>query len=135
MLFFFFLTELSTVPTTTRSLTACEQLRLSTLNTTIDGYKPKCTVNGEYEPLQCHRRMYSKECWCVDKLGNEITGSKMMQPLVPDCITGIYRKVLYIRLMIFLLENLSKVGRAYNLLDLISNPFFFQHNFPHIMNR
>lgn len=81
--------ELSTVPTTTRSLTACEQLRLSTLNTTIDGYKPKCTVNGEYEPLQCHRRMYSKECWCVDKLGNEITGSKMMQPLVPDCITGV----------------------------------------------
>ena len=103
MLFFLFLflTELSTVPTTTRSLTACEQLRLSTLNTTIDGYKPKCTVNGEYEPLQCHRRMYSKECWCVDKLGNEITGSKMMQPLVPDCIKGIYCKVLYIRPMIF----------------------------------
>ncbi|XP_061177367.1 probable syndecan [Saccostrea echinata] len=81
--------DLSTIlPTTTRSLTACEQLRLSAENITTDVYRPKCTVTGEYEPLQCHRRMYNKECWCVDRFGDEVTGSKMMQPNVPDCITG-----------------------------------------------
>ncbi|XP_055995539.1 uncharacterized protein LOC125646044 isoform X2 [Ostrea edulis] len=80
--------DLSTVLTTTRSLTACEQLRLSTENTTSDVYRPKCTINGEYESLQCHQRMFNKECWCVDRSGDEITGSKMMQPNVPDCISG-----------------------------------------------
>lgn len=80
--------EFSTVPTTTRSLTACEQLRLSTENITTDAYRPDCTQSGEYEPLQCVRRMFNKECWCVDQLGNEITGSRMMQPNVPDCFTG-----------------------------------------------
>lgn len=86
---FEFLVEFSTT-TTTRSLTACEQLRLSAENTTVDAYRPKCTLNGEYEPLQCHRRMFNKECWCVDQLGNEVTGTRMMQPHVPDCITGIW---------------------------------------------
>uniref|UniRef100_K1PLL5 Nidogen-2 n=1 Tax=Magallana gigas TaxID=29159 RepID=K1PLL5_MAGGI len=80
--------EFSTT-TTTRSLTACEQLRLSAENTTVDAYRPKCTLNGEYEPLQCHRRMFNKECWCVDQLGNEVTGTRMMQPHVPDCITEV----------------------------------------------
>lgn len=81
--------DLSThLPTTTRSLTACEQLRLSAENITAEAYRPKCTLTGEYEPLQCHRRMYNKECWCVDKLGNEIAGSRMMQPNVPNCVTG-----------------------------------------------
>lgn len=86
---FEFFVEFSTT-TTTRSLTACEQLRLSAENTTVDAYRPKCTLNGEYEPLQCHRRMFNKECWCVDQLGNEVTGTRMMQPHVPDCITGIW---------------------------------------------
>lgn len=87
--FFELFVEFSTT-TTTRSLTACEQLRLSAENTTVDAYRPKCTLNGEYEPLQCHRRMFNKECWCVDQLGNEVTGTRMMQPHVPDCITGIW---------------------------------------------
>lgn len=91
--------EFSTVPTTPRSLTACEQLRSSAENTTLDAYRPKCTGNGEYEPLQCHRRMFNKECWCVDKLGNELTGSRMMQPNVPDCITGVGLKPCVLQLL------------------------------------
>lgn len=90
--------EFSTT-TTTRSLTACEQLRLSAENTTVDAYRPKCTLNGEYEPLQCHRRMFNKECWCVDQLGNEVTGTRMMQPHVPDCITGIGLKPCVLQLL------------------------------------
>lgn len=86
--FFYFFLEFLTLPNITRYLTACEKLRLSTENTTLDAYRPKCTANGEYEPLQCHRRMFNEECWCVDKLGNEVTGSRMMQPNIPDCITG-----------------------------------------------
>lgn len=66
----------------------CEKLRLRIENSTMFAYIPKCTGNGEFEPMQCHRRMFNRECWCADLLGNEVTGSRMMQPNIPDCITG-----------------------------------------------
>ncbi|WAR17235.1 SDC-like protein [Mya arenaria] len=30
----------------------------------LGAYKPKCSLAGEYEPLQC----FERECWCVDKM-------------------------------------------------------------------
>ncbi|XP_026098483.1 H-2 class II histocompatibility antigen gamma chain-like [Carassius auratus] len=38
-------------------------------------YKPKCDEQGNYQPMQCwHSTGY---CWCVDKNGNEISGTKV----------------------------------------------------------
>ncbi|KAK3088667.1 hypothetical protein FSP39_022100 [Pinctada imbricata] len=75
----------TSAPHTTKSLTPCEQLRLSAQNVSKDIY-PKCTDTGEFQRVQCHINL--KECWCVDKTGTEITGSRMRQPKMPDCMTG-----------------------------------------------
>lgn len=91
--------EFLTLPNITRHLTMCEKLRLRIENSTMFAYIPKCTGNGEFEPMQCHRRMFNRECWCVDLLGNEVTGSRMMQPNIPDCITGIGLKPCVLQLL------------------------------------
>lgn len=33
-----------------------------------------CQSNGSYEPIQCHNA--TGFCWCVDKLGNELAGTR-----------------------------------------------------------
>ena len=33
-----------------------------------------CQSNGSYELIQCHNA--TGFCWCVDKLGNELTGTR-----------------------------------------------------------
>ncbi|KRY60969.1 Mesocentin [Trichinella britovi] len=41
----------------------------------VDFYKPRCTEDGFYEPLQCSND--GNECWCVDEeTGDEIEGTK-----------------------------------------------------------
>ena len=47
----------------------------------IGQYKPKCTLDGQYEPIQCQ----GSECWCVDGIGNEILGTFSKLPDIPDC--------------------------------------------------
>ena len=47
----------------------------------IGQYKPKCTLDGQFEPIQCQ----GSECWCVDKMGNEILGTFVKLPEIPDC--------------------------------------------------
>lgn len=34
----------------------------------------KCKANGDYEEIQCDDK--SKECWCADQNGYEITGTR-----------------------------------------------------------
>ena len=34
----------------------------------------KCKANGDYEEIQCDDK--SKECWCTDQNGYEITGTR-----------------------------------------------------------
>jgi len=44
-------------------------------------YRPKCTAKGEYELMQCE----GSECWCVDHIGDMITGTARMKPEMPNC--------------------------------------------------
>lgn len=44
-------------------------------------YRPKCTLDGQYEPIQCQ----GSECWCVDQMGNEILGTFTKLPNIPVC--------------------------------------------------
>ncbi|XP_076848296.1 testican-3-like isoform X1 [Brachyhypopomus gauderio] len=39
-------------------------------------YIPSCDENGFYRPHQCHGS--SGQCWCVDRYGNEVGGSRRM---------------------------------------------------------
>lgn len=38
-------------------------------------YVPRCTEDGYYKPIQC--RSSTGQCWCVDRYGNEIVGSRI----------------------------------------------------------
>ncbi|XP_045887409.1 testican-1 [Micropterus dolomieu] len=40
----------------------------------IGSYIPRCTEEGYFKPTQCHSS--TGQCWCVDKYGNEIAGSR-----------------------------------------------------------
>lgn len=40
----------------------------------IGSYIPRCTDEGYFKPTQCHGS--TGQCWCVDKYGNEIAGSR-----------------------------------------------------------
>lgn len=44
-------------------------------------YKPKCTLEGEYETIQCQ----GSECWCVDAIGDVISGTITDKPNIPKC--------------------------------------------------
>ncbi|XP_062331896.1 testican-1 [Osmerus eperlanus] len=40
----------------------------------IGAYIPRCSEEGYFKPTQCHGS--TGQCWCVDKYGNEIAGSR-----------------------------------------------------------
>ncbi|XP_041709511.2 testican-1 isoform X3 [Coregonus clupeaformis] len=40
----------------------------------IGAYIPRCSEEGYFKPTQCHGN--TGQCWCVDKYGNEIAGSR-----------------------------------------------------------
>ncbi|XP_075384125.1 testican-3 isoform X2 [Tenrec ecaudatus] len=44
-------------------------------------YIPLCDEDGYYKPTQCQGRI--RQCWCVDRYGNEVTGSRTNG--VADC--------------------------------------------------
>jgi len=46
-------------------------------------YVPTCDANGEYEPMQCHASI--RQCWCVDRNGVEISGTRLGPGQFPDC--------------------------------------------------
>ncbi|XP_067899716.1 testican-1 isoform X1 [Heterodontus francisci] len=41
----------------------------------LDIFMPRCNADGSYKPSQCHSS--TGQCWCVDKYGNEIAGSRI----------------------------------------------------------
>lgn len=46
-------------------------------------FVPTCDAQGEYEPMQCHDSI--GQCWCVDRDGQEISGSRTGPGTFPEC--------------------------------------------------
>lgn len=76
-----------------RTKSQCEAHRDSLLGATEFGprgprppvgqYVPTCDQNGAYEPMQCHGS--TGQCWCVDRNGQEIPGSRSRPGSKPMC--------------------------------------------------
>jgi len=61
--------------------------------------RPQCTAEGEYEPTQCEAAV--RQCWCVNRLGVERSGTRVRGPAGTLCvdyytppIRGEYRTVM-----------------------------------------
>ncbi|KAK2824085.1 hypothetical protein Q5P01_021260 [Channa striata] len=77
-----------------RTKTQCESHRDSLLGVTEFGprgprppvgqYIPTCDENGAYEAMQCHGS--TGHCWCVDRNGQEIPGTRSGPGSRPMCI-------------------------------------------------
>lgn len=72
-------------------LTGCQQIVLAATRRSRGFDKnspyqfiPKCNnVTGEFEEVQCD--IYGKSCWCVDKFGNEIPGTRASAKRSVNC--------------------------------------------------
>ena len=63
--------------------TKCQDQRERALqNGVIGSFIPRCTEDGSFEKIQCHGSV----CYCVDKDGNEISGTKTSLPDTPNCL-------------------------------------------------
>lgn len=49
----------------------------------VGQYVPTCDAYGAYEPMQCHGSL--GQCWCVDREGQEITGTRTGPGNTPSC--------------------------------------------------
>uniref|UniRef100_A0A6I8SDX4 Nidogen-1 n=1 Tax=Xenopus tropicalis TaxID=8364 RepID=A0A6I8SDX4_XENTR len=50
----------------------------------VGQYIPQCDESGNYIPRQCHSG--SGYCWCVDRFGNELPGTRTGPGLSPPCL-------------------------------------------------
>uniref|UniRef100_A0A8C5VB87 Nidogen 2 n=1 Tax=Microcebus murinus TaxID=30608 RepID=A0A8C5VB87_MICMU len=74
---------------TQRPRTVCERWRENLLehyggSPRDDQYVPQCDDLGHFTPLQCHGK--SDFCWCVDKDGREVQGTRSQPGTTPACI-------------------------------------------------
>ncbi|PNJ70339.1 NID2 isoform 2, partial [Pongo abelii] len=77
---------------TQRPPTICERWRENLLEhyggtPRDDQYVPQCDDLGHFIPLQCHGK--SDFCWCVDKDGREVQGTRSQPGTTPACIPTI----------------------------------------------
>ncbi|XP_056667027.1 nidogen-2 isoform X3 [Monodelphis domestica] len=80
------------VETTQGPQSICERWRKSLLEhyggrPREDQYVPQCDEFGHFNPLQCHGN--SNYCWCVDKDGREVEGTRSQPGFSPACIPSI----------------------------------------------
>lgn len=73
---------------TQRPRTVCERWKESLLehyggSARDDQYVPQCDDLGHFVPLQCHGK--SDFCWCVDKDGREVAGTRSQPGITPAC--------------------------------------------------
>ncbi|EHB10201.1 Nidogen-2 [Heterocephalus glaber] len=77
------------VEPTQRPRTLCERWKESLLEhyggtPRDDQFVPQCDELGHFRPLQCHGK--SDFCWCVDKDGREVQGTRSQPGITPSCI-------------------------------------------------
>lgn len=80
----------------------------ATKDTAVDGFIPRCKLDGSYADVQCRGSV----CFCVDKDGNEITGTKT--PLAsgkPNCTAPC---MLHLFLIVSLLSFIFELSDAYS---------------------
>ncbi|XP_048341715.1 nidogen-1 [Sphaerodactylus townsendi] len=53
----------------------------------VGQFIPQCDVYGNYLPTQCHSS--SGYCWCVDRDGNEIDGTRTGPGIQPPCLSTV----------------------------------------------
>lgn len=64
-------------------LTKCQDQRQRALENRAPGsFIPRCKEDGGFEEIQCQGSV----CYCVDKDGNEIYGTKTSRPGTPNCL-------------------------------------------------
>ncbi|XP_062947968.1 nidogen-2 [Cynocephalus volans] len=78
-----------TPESTQRPQTVCERWRENLLEQyggtpRDDQYMPQCDDLGHFIPLQCHGK--SDFCWCVDKDGREVQGTRSHPGTTPACV-------------------------------------------------
>ncbi|XP_005996047.1 nidogen-2 [Latimeria chalumnae] len=77
---------------THRPQTVCERWKKSLLEyyggqPKDDQYLPRCDDLGNFTPLQCHGK--TDYCWCVDKDGREIEGTRSQHGVSPPCLPSV----------------------------------------------
>ena len=51
-----------------------------------DSFVPECKADGSYAAVQCFEHQgFGRQCWCVDKDGEEIKGTRNSNGKTPDC--------------------------------------------------
>lgn len=73
---------------TQRPQTMCERWRANLLEhyggaPRDDQYVPQCDDLGHFTPMQCHGK--SDFCWCVDRDGREVQGTRSQPGSTPAC--------------------------------------------------
>ncbi|XP_065257208.1 nidogen-1 [Emys orbicularis] len=51
----------------------------------VGQFVPQCDEHGNYQPTQCHSS--TGYCWCVDRNGNEIDGTRTGPGIRPPCLS------------------------------------------------
>uniref|UniRef100_A0A4W5P9J2 Nidogen 2 n=1 Tax=Hucho hucho TaxID=62062 RepID=A0A4W5P9J2_9TELE len=81
--------EPALVPPTQRPETVCERWRASLVDhygglPEAHHYLPQCDPQGQFNPIQCYGD--SSYCWCVDRDGREVAGTRSHDVVKPACI-------------------------------------------------
>ncbi|KAM9293960.1 nidogen-2 [Gastrophryne carolinensis] len=77
---------------TQRPQTMCERWKQSLIdhyggNPSPGDYIPQCDAYGEFNPMQCHGD--SGYCWCVNKEGTLIEGTRTQPGMTPACLPSV----------------------------------------------
>lgn len=71
------------ITTSVPLLSTCQLQRKQASEKKLLGtFIPRCSAEGHFAPVQCHGS--TGECWCVDKQGKELLGSRKRAE-VPNC--------------------------------------------------
>lgn len=90
---------------TQRPETVCERWRASLMqhyggSPGPEHFLPQCDASGEFTPVQCYGE--TSYCWCVDKDGREVPGTRSHDRVKPACKCWIFnRSQLYWYMLFF----------------------------------